>query len=89
MRQCDITGKRSQSGNRVSFSQRHTKHKWRPNLQTKTILVDGKKIRLKVSTQAIRIMKKKGLLTPTGASVNMDTKKKESVAKEPVAVAAE
>ncbi len=74
MRQCDITGKRSQSGNRVSFSQRHTKHKWQPNLQTKTILVDGKKVRLRISTQAIRILKKKGLLTPTGTSVNIDTK---------------
>lgn len=62
MQKCEITGKGKQFGNNVSFSQRHTKKTWRPNLQTKTVIVDGKKIRLKVSTQAIRTLKKKGLL---------------------------
>ena len=80
MRQCDITGKRSQSGNRVSFSQRHTKHKWQPNLQTKTLVVDGKKVRLKVSTQAIRMLKKKGILSPTGESIDLGAAKKAAVA---------
>jgi len=64
MRKCDITGKGKQYGNNVSFSQRHTKKVWMPNLQKKTLIVDGKKIKLKVSTQAIRTLKKKGLLTP-------------------------
>ncbi len=64
MRKCDITGKGKQFGNNVSFSQRHTKKVWNPNLQNKTILVDGRKIKLKLSTQAIRTLKKKGLLTP-------------------------
>jgi len=59
---CDITGKGKQYGNNVSFSQRHTKKVWAPNLQTKTIVVDGRKVKLKVSTQAIRTLKKKGLL---------------------------
>jgi large subunit ribosomal protein L28 len=62
MRQCDITGKGKQFGNNVSFSQRHTKKVWQPNLQKKTIIIDGKKVKLKVSTQAIRTLKKKGLL---------------------------
>lgn len=62
MRQCDITGKGKQFGNNVSFSQRHTKKVWEPNLQKKTIIVDGKKVKLKVSAQAIRTLKKKGLL---------------------------
>jgi large subunit ribosomal protein L28 len=66
MRKCDITGKGSQYGNNVSFSQRHTKKVWRPNLQKKTLVVDGKKITLKVSTQALRTLKKKGLLTTAG-----------------------
>lgn len=66
MRQCDITGKGKQFGNNVSFSQRHTKKVWEPNLQKKTIIIDGKKVRLKISTQAIRTLKKKGLLiTPS------------------------
>ena len=63
MQKCDITGKGKQYGNNVSFSQRHTKKVWKPNLQTKTMVIDGRKVTLKVSTQAIRTLKKKGLLT--------------------------
>ncbi len=62
MQKCDITGKGKQFGNNVSFSQRHTKKVWKPNLQTKTVVVDGKTVKLKLSTQAIRTMKRKGLL---------------------------
>ncbi len=64
MQRCEITGKGKQFGNNVSFSQRHTKKVWSPNLQKKTVIVDGRKVKLKVSTQAIRTLKKKGLLTP-------------------------
>lgn len=63
MQKCDLTGKGKQYGNNVSFSQRHTKKVWKPNLQTKTMLIDGKKIKMKLSTQAIRTLKKKDLLT--------------------------
>jgi len=62
MHVCDVTGKGKQYGSNVSFSQRHTKKVWKPNLQTKTVLVDGRKVKLRVSTQAIRTLKKKGLL---------------------------
>lgn len=64
MQKCEITGKGKQYGSNVSFSQRHTKKVWKPNLQSKTIVLDGKKVSVKISTQAIRTMKKKGLLTP-------------------------
>jgi large subunit ribosomal protein L28 len=63
MQICDITGKGKQYGNNVSFSQRHTKKVWKPNLQTKTIMIDGKKTKLKVSTQAIRTLKKNGIIS--------------------------
>lgn len=62
MQKCEITGKGKQYGNNVSFSQRHTKKVWKPNLQTKTLSIDGRKVKMKVSTQAIRTLKKKGLL---------------------------
>ena len=66
MKICDITGKGKQYGNNVSFSQRHTKKVWEPNLQKKTLIINGKKVKLRVSTQAIRTMKKNGMLaTPT------------------------
>lgn len=63
MQKCDITGKGKQYGNNVSFSQRHTKKVWKPNLQSKTVIIDNKKVTIKVSTQAIRTLKKKGLLS--------------------------
>lgn len=62
MKSCDITGKGKQYGHNVSFSQRKTKKVWKPNLQSKTVLVAGKKVKLKISTQAIRTLKKKGLI---------------------------
>lgn len=63
MQKCDLTGKGKQFGSNVSFSQRHTKKVWKPNLQTKTFMLDGKKVTMKLSTQAIRTLKKKGALT--------------------------
>ena len=63
MQVCDLTGKGKQYGSNVSFSQRHTKKVWKPNLQTKTFVLDGKKVTMKLSTQAIRTLKKKGVLT--------------------------
>jgi large subunit ribosomal protein L28 len=63
MQTCDISGKGKQYGSNVSFSQRHTKKVWKPNLQTKTIVVNGKKAKLQISTQTIRSLKKKGLLS--------------------------
>ena len=62
MQVCEITGKGKQFGHNVSFSQRHTKKVWKPNLQTKTLIIDGKKVQMKISTQAIRNLKKKGVI---------------------------
>ena len=62
MKKCDITGKGKQYGNNVSFSQRHTKKVWEPNLQKKTLMIDGKKVRVKISTSALRTLKKKGIV---------------------------
>ena len=59
---CELTGKGKQFGNNVSFSQRHTNKVWKPNLQKKTFVLDGKKVTMKLSTQAIRTLKKKGVL---------------------------
>jgi len=66
MQRCELTGKGKQFGHNVSFSQRHTKKVWKPNLQSKTVIVDGKKVRMKLSTQAIRTLKKKGILESPG-----------------------
>jgi large subunit ribosomal protein L28 len=62
MYKCDISGKGKQYGHNVSFSQRHTKKVWKPNLQPKTVSINGQKLKLRVSTQAIRLLKKKQLI---------------------------
>lgn len=59
---CELTGKGKQHGNNVSFSLRRTKRVFKPNLQKKTITVDGKRITMNLSTQAIRTLKKKGII---------------------------
>jgi large subunit ribosomal protein L28 len=64
MQKCEVTGKGKQFGHNVSFSLRRTSKVWKPNLQTKTVTIDGKKVKMKLSTSAIRTLKKKGLLNP-------------------------
>jgi large subunit ribosomal protein L28 len=59
---CELTGKGKQFGHNVSFSQHRTKRVFKPNLQKKTFKVDGQKITMVISTQAIRTLKKKGIL---------------------------
>jgi len=61
---CELTGKGKQFGHNVSFSLRRTKRVFKPNLQKKTFVVDGQKVTMTLSTQAIRTLKKKGILTP-------------------------
>ncbi len=63
MQKCDITGKGKQFGHNVSFSLRRTKKVWKPNLQTKTVVINGKKVKLKVSAAGIRTLKKKGVIS--------------------------
>jgi len=55
---CDITGKGKQYGNNRSHSLRATKKAWKPNLQKKTLVVDGQKVRLKLAASTIRTLKK-------------------------------
>ncbi len=75
MKKCDLTGKGKQYGSNVSFSQRHTKKVWSPNLQKKTFIMDGKKVTMKLSTQAIRTLKKKGVLTNSAVQAKTPAKK--------------
>ena len=75
MKKCDISGKGKQFGHNVSFSQRHTKKVWNPNLQKETLIIDGKKVRLKISTSALRTLKRKGIVTSYAASKEAATTK--------------
>ena len=60
---CQITGKKVMVGNNVSHAKNRTKRKFYPNLQTKKFFVPetGETIILKVSTNALRTIDKKGI----------------------------
>ena len=60
---CQITGKRTISGNNVSHANNRTKRKFYPNLHNKKLFLEEEKIwvNLKVSTHALRIINKLGL----------------------------
>ena len=60
---CDLTGKKPITGNHVSHSNRKTKRRFFPNLQTKKFFMPetGEWVTLKVSASAIRTINKLGL----------------------------
>ena len=57
-RVCKLTGKKVRTGNNVSHAHNTTKRKFRANLQKKTIVVNGKKVRVLLSTRALRSLTK-------------------------------
>jgi large subunit ribosomal protein L28 len=60
---CDLSGKKSIVGNNVSFSNKKSKRRFNPNLQTKKFFLPetGEWVTLKVSTSALRTINKKGI----------------------------
>lgn len=63
-RVCEITGKKTVTGNRVSHSNVKTKRKFYPNLQTKKFYIpeEGIWVTLKVSAAGMRTINKKGIM---------------------------
>ena len=57
-RTCPITGKRPMSGKNVSHSMRHTCRRWNVNMQTATVVIDGKKQKIRVSAAGLRTLRK-------------------------------
>ncbi|MBR3168911.1 50S ribosomal protein L28 [Candidatus Saccharibacteria bacterium] len=73
---CEITGKGKMYGHNVSFSQRHTRKVFKPNVTKRTLIINGQKIKCNVSTSALRTLKKKGLITdPKTAKAEKQAKK--------------
>lgn len=62
-RVCQVTGKKPVGGNYVSFSNIKTKRRFLPNLQKKRYYFaeEDRWITLKLSTDAVRTINKKGL----------------------------
>jgi large subunit ribosomal protein L28 len=60
---CELTGKKSLKGNRVSHSNHKTKRRFQPNLHTKRFFIPetNEWITLKVSTSALKTINKNGI----------------------------
>ncbi len=50
---CEVCGKKARSGNKVSHSNRKTKRRWLPNLQSVRASVNGRPRKIKVCTACI------------------------------------
>lgn len=61
-RVCEITGKKGQTGNRVSHANNKSKHTFQPNLQKKRLYVPelNKYVKVRLSTHGLKIVDKKG-----------------------------
>ena len=57
-RRCPITGKGPMPGSTVSHSMRHTRRRFNVNLQKTTLVIDGKKQTVRISTAAMRTLRK-------------------------------
>jgi large subunit ribosomal protein L28 len=62
-RVCQVTGKKPITGHKVSFSNKKALRRFLPNLQTKRFYLaeEDRWVTLKVSSDAIRTINKKGL----------------------------
>ena len=62
-RVCQITGKRTVSGNNVSHANTRTKRTFKPNIHDRRFWVESEKrwVRLRVSHKGLRIIDKKGI----------------------------
>jgi len=61
--QCQVTGKKPITGNKVSHSNHKTRRRWNPNLRWKRFWVpsENRYIRIRVSTSGIREITKRGI----------------------------
>ena len=57
-RVCPITGKGLYAGNKRSHSLRATRRVWNANLQTYEVVINGKKVRVRMSARAHRTLMK-------------------------------
>ncbi len=72
-RVCQLTGKTVVIGNNVSHANNKSSREFAPNLQTKTFFIpeEGRSVKLKLSTKAIKTIAKHGI-----SAVLKDARKK-------------
>lgn len=73
---CELTGKGKMYGHNVSFSQRHTRKVFKPNVSKRTLVINGQKVKCNVSASALRTLKKKGLIESPSQRAKAKAEKK-------------
>jgi large subunit ribosomal protein L28 len=58
-RVCQVTGKKVTTGNKVSHSNRKSRRKFKPNLQTVRVVINGKPTKLRVVASEVSRVKQK------------------------------
>jgi large subunit ribosomal protein L28 len=58
MAKCELCGKEPQFGHNVSHSKRATNRQFKPNVQKRTVVVNGQKRRLYVCMACLRTLNK-------------------------------
>ncbi|MGI6595891.1 MAG: 50S ribosomal protein L28 [Candidatus Ratteibacteria bacterium] len=64
---CEICGKRSKTGNKVSHSNVKTRRVWKPNIQSILTERDGKRKRVNVCTKCLKAGKVKKAGAPAAS----------------------
>ncbi len=64
--QCEITGKKRSFGHNVSHAKNRTNRYWLPNVQKKRVMINGKMVRIQISTRALRTLTKTGRMAAKG-----------------------
>ena len=61
-RRCELTGKAVQSGNNVSHANNKSRRRFKPNLNAVTLISDalGQRVRLRISSHALRSVEHRG-----------------------------
>ncbi|MGD1997077.1 MAG: 50S ribosomal protein L28 [Anaerolineae bacterium] len=59
MAKCEMCGKGSQFGHKVSRSKRATKRQFKPNIQRTRVVIDGETRRMRLCTRCLRTLTKK------------------------------
>ena len=57
-RVCELSGRGTISGNKRSHSMRATRRTWKVNLQRKAVVINGQKVRIRVSARALKALNK-------------------------------
>ncbi len=58
MANCEFCGKGAKFGNQISRSKKSTKRQFKPNVQRKRIMIDGKMRRVYICTRCLRTLNK-------------------------------